>query len=156
MDRNNAEILKNLVLLLDEVIEHKWWARVWTLQECVLPPHGLLIIGPFSLPWNTIERLRNKRVVNARGPNATDLIRYITDFSMREASDPRDKVFGLLGLITDWEGGERVRPDYVLPLGKVFTEITGALIESTGFLDILPFDSQQVGDIATPSWVPDF
>jgi hypothetical protein len=33
-----------------------WWSRIWTVQEVVLPPEGLLKWGPLSLRWNTISK----------------------------------------------------------------------------------------------------
>ncbi|KAK0639771.1 hypothetical protein B0T16DRAFT_395437 [Cercophora newfieldiana] len=43
-----------------------WWSRIWTVQECLLPPRATLLYGPVSMPWwmfpmaaKNFERHRN-------------------------------------------------------------------------------------------------
>ncbi|PNP86556.1 hypothetical protein FNYG_00258 [Fusarium nygamai] len=80
-----------------------------------------------------------------------------------ESSDPRDKIYGLLGLVTPDPG---IEVDYTRPLVEVYKKTTLSLINQSGNLDIIcqnPFElwggpralePSSVG--ALPSWVAEF
>ncbi|KAJ4988214.1 het domain protein [Stagonosporopsis vannaccii] len=80
-----------------------------------------------------------------------------------EVTDPRDKIYGLLGFPTrcDYLGASSVLPDYSLSVAQVYTNVTLSSITKTRNLDILalvvPNHPQNTDCIDTlPSWVPDF
>lgn len=194
--KSNDELYQQLIYPLSALLQQQWWTRIWTLQECILPPHGLLIVGPFSIPWGTvlkaavnldvhsrgcckrtlsslsdaqqvelrkftstmkkIERLRHERLANEYGTGPDKFFQYMRDFSGRNASNPRDKVFGLLGLTTEWHWRNSIKPNYNLSVAAVFEDTTVKLIESTRCLDVLPLDSQQPSNFELPSWTPDW
>ncbi|KAK7223193.1 hypothetical protein V2G26_011196 [Clonostachys chloroleuca] len=31
-----------------------WWTRIWTVQECILPPSCTVIYGPVEMPWSLL------------------------------------------------------------------------------------------------------
>ncbi|KAI1360700.1 HET-domain-containing protein [Xylaria arbuscula] len=74
-------------------------------------------------------------------------------------SDPRDKIFALLGLATDREDLERrgVTPDYRKSCREVYTHATAAMLQQ-GHFSLLsyvqPRHKSDFGDL--PSWVPDW
>jgi hypothetical protein len=51
-----------------------------------------------------------------------------------ECSEPRDKIFALLGIVAD--DPERPKPDYNLPLSEVYQQFARYFI-STGFLGVM-------------------
>jgi len=83
-------------------------------------------------------------------------------FRYRQATRKRDKVYGLLGLVTDWgtAGPGPIIPDYNMSTThqQIFTRSTAAIIKSTGSLDILcqqgNIDINYFGTL--PSWVIDY
>jgi hypothetical protein len=82
------------------------------------------------------------------------IIYWISLFASREVSDPRDKVYGLLGLAVGDEIG-MVEPDYTSFLEEVFYAAALGSIERNKNLDVL---SYLVGERADqlPSFVPDW
>ncbi|KAI0425930.1 HET-domain-containing protein [Xylaria sp. FL1042] len=74
-------------------------------------------------------------------------------------SDPRDKIFALLGLATDREDLERrgVTSDYKKLCREVYTHVTAVMLQQ-GHLSLLsyiqPRHKSDFGDL--PSWVPDW
>lgn len=80
-----------------------------------------------------------------------------------EATDPRDRVFALLGLLIGAEA-EGLVADYTQTTSQVFTWIArylankGALVDVLGNLNDFPMGSEDtVGSLAQlPSWVPDW
>ncbi|KAJ4374357.1 hypothetical protein N0V83_003098 [Neocucurbitaria cava] len=94
-----------------------------------------------------------------RGLSILELVSRARDF---EASDPRDKVFALLGLANDVGAHESraagLRPDYTKTKGEVYAAFAKDLIMTSGCLDVLalvntfaPRDQRQ----DSPSWMPD-
>ena len=70
------------------------------------------------------------------------------------ATDPRDKIYGLLGLATDTEQ-LGILPDYEKSIIEVYTDTSRKLI-ATGETSILSRCQQSKRIEGLPSWVPDF
>lgn len=102
-----------------------------------------------------------------------NLLDVLARFREKEAADPRDRIYGLLGLA---DQGHNINVDYEKSLGAIFQEVTLNLINASGNLDILcqnPFERRkgpqalEKSDKMTtgsedhlpapvPSWVADF
>lgn len=83
------------------------------------------------------------------------LLDVLARFKNVHSTDPRDRVYGLLGLVTERHD---VRVDYGKPVADVFAEVAVYLIKSLGNLDII-CQNPWAKDKQTPglaSWVPDF
>lgn len=85
----------------------------------------------------------------------------ISSFSARErvgVSDPRDQVFGLLGLLP--EGGQRsaIVVDHTKTIEEVYIEATRAIIEHEQTVDFFEYHnvSPSVRKRNLPSWVPSY
>jgi hypothetical protein len=74
----------------------------------------------------------------------------------REATDLRDKVYGVLALATNQYVG-LLRADYALPVETTYEQLTIALIERTRRLDIFShIVPNQPHNLDVPSFVPDW
>lgn len=73
----------------------------------------------------------------------------------RKASDDRDKVFSVLGLVTDWFGATPVVPDYSLTTAKLYADVTEHLISSMSN-SLFVFVSNHRRRPGFPSWVHDW
>lgn len=74
------------------------------------------------------------------------------------ASDPRDKVFALIGLASKIKS-QSINPDYARPTVDVYRDITGYLItteQSLTLLSTIEDISHRKPDSSLPSWVPDY
>ncbi|KAI0443600.1 hypothetical protein F4803DRAFT_514715 [Xylaria telfairii] len=68
--------------------------------------------------------------------------------------DPRDKIYGLLGMVED---AIHVTPDYRLPLNEVYRDFVVEVIKTTGSLSIIYQRASSRTIIPSwPSWVPDW
>ncbi|KAF6818395.1 heterokaryon incompatibility protein [Colletotrichum musicola] len=77
----------------------------------------------------------------------------------RDATDPRDKVFAVLGLVGDEDSRLLTSPDYGKGVRQVFCEAARDIINAEGDLDILLAAGSSKGecdDGVLPSWVPDW
>ncbi|KAM0354883.1 hypothetical protein ACHAPU_000720 [Fusarium lateritium] len=109
-----------------------------------------------------IKRIEDQRrqLTNDDGTQSR-LMEVLVRFREQESTNPKDQVYGLLGLVTEDHG---IRVDYTKSTRDVFKETTVALINLSGDLDILcqsPFELrggpsaiQETQDApALPSWV---
>jgi Heterokaryon incompatibility protein (HET) len=78
-----------------------------------------------------------------------------------QASDPRDKIYGILGIVSRVQPNvpaPRISVDYTAPVAKLFTQVASVLIFGLPYLSILigtpPLAPSHRQDL--PSWVPDF
>jgi hypothetical protein len=78
--------------------------------------------------------------------------------SALSATDPRDKIYGILGLLNC--NDLQLRVDYCSGIEEAYTKAIWSLIENSGRLDILAFSGTgSMNDTPSqllPSWVPDF
>ena len=83
------------------------------------------------------------------------LLYLLCVFSESKVSDPKDKIYALLGLATDKVG---IEPDYNKSVEEVYIDTAKKIITSSGNLDLLNasgiFTEGTGHDL--PSWVPDW
>jgi hypothetical protein len=88
------------------------------------------------------------------GPTLLDLLIQNRD---RKASDPRDKVFALLGLLRNHEWQVQIQPDYHISWAELYRKVVVAEVQTTWSLNILRYCSPP-RDISLDesSWAPDW
>jgi hypothetical protein len=121
-----------------------------------------------SMDWNRTlggaQKVDTQRRIIKDNQYTATLLDVLARFQSNEATDPRDCVYGLLGLVTEKHS---VLVDYTKSTIQVFMDTTIAIIKSSGNLDIIcqtawmawaPSDGsaqpKSVPDL--PTWIPDF
>ena len=160
---------------LEALLSRPWFYRSWTIQEPVLAPNRMIACGSKIRGWYTFLNAihvflhfgRHKMNVSkiypflaihmfidqkSEGLRLSDLI--ITNWK-REASDPRDKVYALYGLV---QGYQKVPLEisYAISVEDVYKSTVRFCIENEGSLSILEHVSQFRNHSYFPSWVPDW
>lgn len=117
-----------------------------------------LMVG-FNESMSTIDRLGVFRKSNISLQNALMFFRH------RQCQDPRDMIYGLVGLASD-VSKEEILPDYESPISKVYTDTTILLIRKSQslrtFSQLFHHPQSQSSLSASksalelPSWVPDW
>ena len=69
-------------------------------------------------------------------------------------TDPRDQIYGILGLLQHGSLPARLTPDYGKPLQQVLVEYAKYFLEENGCIDVIQFNSGNTPNL--PSWVPDW
>ncbi|KAK3716017.1 hypothetical protein LTR37_006747 [Vermiconidia calcicola] len=135
------------------VVEQAWiqWSHHYNscCGECnfALPRADMECIHRFASRIIDLINARRRRELGQT------LLQPLLKFKAREATDERDKIYGLLGL----QSGSAIvdiKPNYKLALEKVFEDFAIELIRSQGWLGPLHLDLTQI--LALPSWVPDW
>ncbi|KAI0446985.1 heterokaryon incompatibility protein-domain-containing protein [Xylaria telfairii] len=118
---------------LQELLERPWFRRVWILQEVanarkaslycgrvsILVPIFALSPGLLQVSLNShleavfelMPTLTYSRTIPRKAGHG-GLLPILVAFRRSEATDPRDKIFALLGLCTDQNIWEIISPDY--------------------------------------------
>ncbi|KAF9780403.1 hypothetical protein IL306_000177, partial [Fusarium sp. DS 682] len=166
------------------LLERPWWRRMWTLQESVLCPTVLCWCGSrtfpikylyhlsyfiyFSVNFNIWKGAPIQPKVSLRAVwRAADLREHMATHKRirlalaldstwnRDASDKKDKIIGLLGLV-----GRRhdLEPEYSWPVEKVYRVAMRATLMEEKSLDCLGLISEARAsrNKNLNSWVPDF
>jgi hypothetical protein len=163
-----------------------WFSRVWVLQEAVLAAKALLHWGEQSMKLETVTTaleglgaFQYMESVFPSIPSAHDSLCFImlhrmvrrggiTDSRARtivalldgargqKATDPRDKVYALLGLVQNPMDKQVLLPDYspTCSVEDVFIDAAVYCLFQLHDLKVLSYKIATVFDL--PSWVPDW
>lgn len=72
-----------------------------------------------------------------------------------KCSEPRDKVYGLIGLSCDYQRGD-FEINYQLPISEVFTNAARFAMVNAGTLNLILEVQDTPSNLGLPSWVPDW
>jgi hypothetical protein len=167
---------------LRQVTERPWFRRVWIVQEVVLAKQAILICGHWSMPWKSLsdswEFVANTLLLGkaldawygttaghhigalsftlAKASKEPLLLAHLLAWhSHAQATDPRDKVFALVGLAQPHTVAE---VDYDKSFERVFCDATVRILTLRQNLDVLSLAvcRPRVTGSVLPSWSPDW
>jgi len=158
-----------------------WWGRIWTVQESILPPRATLHWGPFALDWDLMYRAADSffgddsldlpdefwthggiddltAAMRGLGFSSTeDCLQLLWRWRFRRATDPRDKVYGLMGVQENIALPSGVACDYDIDVRTLFARVTADLIREDGSLRPLVGRRGERSNInGLPSWAVDW
>ncbi|KFY12305.1 hypothetical protein V492_03959 [Pseudogymnoascus sp. VKM F-4246] len=152
----------------------EWFKRLWIVQEACLanPVTSIIQCGSLSIPltifWTSIYVIWDNQNFGPRDVNsAQQVLSAVLDpsfgnqvgaASWRPCFDPRDKVYGLLGICGP-RLREAIRPNYhsTWTAADVYRQAVLAHIEITQRIELMDccgIASEK--NISAPSWVPDW
>ncbi|RKK68818.1 hypothetical protein BFJ69_g13244 [Fusarium oxysporum] len=184
------------------LLKHPWFTRRWTLQEGFLARHAIVCCGSNKISWHWFTE--GLKLINHRARDFQDLqsntdalyalqvletlrdpadiLSLLWKLHQNQCSDPRDRIYSLIGLAKSLErispyskfieevlgeprdltsSRQKIPvPDYALEAQVVFRELAGQCILADQFLRILfhldAFGSLSKANSKWPSWVPDW
>ncbi|PMD47111.1 HET-domain-containing protein, partial [Hyaloscypha variabilis F] len=155
---------------LKEVLQRKYFSRVWVVQELIISRQALIRIGNVEfvidqqtskniesslqgLNWANIVAQWAQHIAQGCIPRkSTSLLDMIFLTWNSQASDPRDKVFGILGLLENLT--PIVRPDYSISSQHVLIGIAAHCLINLRDIRILSMAPGIRNCGSLPSWVP--
>jgi hypothetical protein len=124
---------------------------------------GVLAPRTLSSRWSTALSLQGPGLL--RDQNAQNLksstpgfLSTLLLYRDRSCTDPRDKVYGTLGMVSEYERSEFL-VDYSLPTSHVYINVVEYLLSTTRQLDVIRASIHLVDHEAAvklPSWVPEW
>jgi hypothetical protein len=140
---------------IDHLLCRSWFDRVWTMQEIAVGSiQSIIQCGHATLEWDSFRRavrcLNGKKVLNEinnkrlqlialstlMGSESTAVGTVIRAASHRKATDPRDKVYGILGILPP-KFASLIKVDYLLPLELVYRNFALAYLDHFRRLDLI-------------------
>jgi hypothetical protein len=167
-------------LALEELFLRKWWTRVWTVQESVVPSSISFWCGPRQISRDTMftalyvidrcnlcnfkssiafhhswNRSRAWFLHKSEERSSLSLLALAAYFCSNKATDDRDRLYGLSALATESHG---LQVDYSRTVEEVYLHFAQSFVERHKSLDIVCFASlfMSTHDSSLPSWVPDW
>lgn len=171
-------------IALKNFLSRKWWSRIWTVQEFVLPARASFWCGTHTVGRAAVCRslsvadkcpsIRIKETLGFRhgfirrrawnlykagkkpGVDTNrSLLALAAYFGCMNATNDRDRLYGLMALSTD---GSLLDVDYSLSSPEVYLRFTQAFIASRKSLDIICFASiyDEPSGSLRPSWVTEW
>ncbi|KAH8679988.1 heterokaryon incompatibility protein-domain-containing protein [Tricladium varicosporioides] len=166
--------------LYGDIAQRDFWERIWIVQEVAISSGVMIYCGPDKMAWqefcNAIWNLdqASNITMTVDNPNFGGLPNLETIGIIREllsrhakltlgdalaslrrskATDPRDMVYGLLGLLPNIP----IRPDYLTasPQDVYLSLVEYCIIEEKS-LDIITLCRKATSNLGLPSWVPDW
>lgn len=169
--------------ILNNFLRRPYFFRVWMIQEIALSPNPAILCGEKEFPWSVLQSdtalksLPHHLTIGSEERLVSPLLllgkrrlRYSTELPdlLRlgrhcQSTDPRDRVFALLGLVVDAEA-ESLVADYGRSTPEIFTWIarylanTGTAADLLGNVNICEDSagSDRLNQLQLPSWVPDW
>ncbi|TAQ90805.1 hypothetical protein B7494_g827 [Chlorociboria aeruginascens] len=180
----SRDISKRTCEAIVGMIRTPWWTRMWTVQEALLPKSATVLWGNKACQWKTIEDAadvmcttnevemtfwqgqmidhflsRVRALSFTRQIKAADLLPTLVRFFPRVATDPRDKIFGLLGLVPE-EDRHFINVynfDYNTDMVHLCYQMALDMIHAIGGLEpLLSFTGGPQPNPKMPSWVFDW
>lgn len=166
----------NTARLVEELLSRPWFTRTWVVQEVAVARRTTVVFGKQSLPWGVFVGLcslaERRKMESVPALKMVSLVKIIRDGGLDNrplmsallsgtrllnASDPRDKVFAMLGICDRAEEFTQF-PDYEMSVAAVYSAVTRSIIEQSQSLEILAHVSRisEMDSQDLPSWVPDW
>lgn len=158
-----------------------WWGRIWTVQEAILPSSATVYWGPCDISWDLMRRAADSFFDNPsrkipgefgahggaidlqsamRGLQFTSresLFQVLWRWRFRQATDPRDKVYGLVGFRRDTSLPNVKTCDYTIDVRTLYQRVTADLIRLSTDLQPLIGRGGEVSEIPDlASWAVDW
>jgi hypothetical protein len=162
-------------IAIKNLLEREWFKRLWIVQEIKFATQAVIIVGTYSLPWNTFKSafhwiwaemptsLRIFDEVDFRRINfiiesfdstsvsGVPVLHVLQNIKNSSCSDPRDRVFAILSLLRP-SVSRGFAPNYLLDPEEIYRNFTLHLIKQNLNLEILRFCMTRSPSL--PSWVP--
>jgi Heterokaryon incompatibility protein (HET) len=158
------------------LLHRPWFERLWIWQEIRLQSHdAILLCGGTTMKWqhfrSAIFCLRAKyKEPNIRGLNdRIDHVANLCDADLYEGletlitrtkycqcSDPRDRIYALLGMVDRSEADIVIEPDYGKTVGEVYKDVALEYIKKRRNLEILRSCGLENKILELPKWSPDW
>ena len=159
---------------LARIFDRPWFRRVWVIQETVMAARALVYCGNFVVAWddlaracrcqirqqslrrghNALESIDNTRWQRIKGGN--DIYDILFMSYRFQCTDPRDKIYAVMGLANHSQQDEKLPVDYEDGIEEIYHRSAVDTMLSNRSLDLLQCVVHHTVVSNLPSWVPDW
>ena len=166
------------------LLQRPWFTSTWVVQEVASAQKAILVYGRKTISWEhfwtatsrlwdplfehsvPLEIFRAQRNIwaiesakrSVNGMSVLSLHKILLATHFNDCSDPRDKIFAVLGLATDWLEKGGLDPDYrpTTTAEDVFKRYAIWDVKNNRSLRLLSFATGRPETSHMPSWAPDW
>jgi Heterokaryon incompatibility protein (HET) len=173
-------IMKDSEINLRTLLSRRYFSRVWVIQELLLSQNAIIPVGDMEFWAGSVTAKHLETLPSLWSWDSTDApwAQFMGQGSFDEeniylvlrrtwqskASDPRDKIFGILGLLNfqatgfmkDGLESNVLKPDYSISAQHAFIGIFAHCLINLATTGVLLNASGLAAPPANPSWVPDW
>lgn len=155
------------------LLKRPYFFRTWVIQEVMLAYKAVMICGDNTIDWTAMERvfeskwLKRRQEISTWMTQTSDtelinksiesrLMQFLETSKFCLAEDPRDKIFGILGVVGIEDPDAAIQPDYSLSVQEVYTGVAAYLVQQyrERIIYYALAAPKQIPNL--PSWVPDW
>lgn len=160
---------------INELWKRPWFSRIWVVQEVALSRCAVVVCGSQAVSWSCFSRWPLRRS-SVKGGTLPGVLKYSPGFTPSNnyesflqmlynnrgagATDPRDLIFGILGLLNS----HNIKVDYSQSIEDVYTDVAFLIICASYSLRIISaagITNARSGKSTherfnLPSWVPNW
>lgn len=134
---------------LRQMLRREWFTRIWVLQEVALAKLAIITCGQSKVSSRTFVMMPSlleiecdvaeqarleimpgllRRISWWAEDSTVDLVTLLKKFGKSNASDPRDRIYALLGLSADAYNSDILRPNYEISLPETIQHCVAYLL----------------------------
>jgi Heterokaryon incompatibility protein (HET) len=176
---NRKEWVRQGWNIMEDLFSQAYWSRVWVIQEVAVAAKVKVLCGNYEVPWDDVAAVLAKWKTNPESVpigkraylKAMHLAEFRDNFQIKrklislldalrwsyqtEATDPRDKIFALLGLCHDGTTYVPV-PNYKQPLEEIIVDMSKTMMSFDRSLDLMCLKGTSQEQNKLPSWTPNW
>jgi hypothetical protein len=164
------------------LLQRSWFGRLWIRQEVRLAKYVLVVCGFDTIPWSNLRDsifcLQNKVMATyhligtsqklflerfkmisnlCANPNSWAIEPLINEARNCECSDPKDRIYGVLGMFSENDQALKIIPDYQKSIIQVYQDFFLSYLNAFQYRNFLFLSWCEMRDYRSkiPSWVPD-
>lgn len=156
---------------LEQLFSNTWFRRAWTFQEVVCGPNAQISVGSLTLAFDVLSNwailarcfsipggifsssarlaMGQADVIKSSKTKRSKLYPMAITMRVRLATDPRDKIYSLMGIATDLDSLP-FRPDYNIAVDTLYRDFAVHIITHSDDLDLLKFCNNIDPDLSKP------
>lgn len=157
-------------MTLRRLLKLRYVSRVWVIQELLLAPAAVVAIHGYEftasgltqdsgamieLDWKSTSARWGQYIASGWIFFQEDLLHILWLTWKSHASDPRDRIFGILGLIQGEATLKDLEPNYSISALHTFTGFFAYLILNLKHIVILTDTFGKHATSSYPSWLPE-
>ncbi|KAM6535867.1 hypothetical protein FALCPG4_005398 [Fusarium falciforme] len=165
---DSGHLVRDGKLDVNKLLARRYFSRLWVVQELIVSRQVVFQVGDTEFWANgaTVHQLKGHDWENTSAPwlvhmaqgtspggNIYDAMRATWS---SKASDPRDKIFGILALIDDRRERELFRPDYSLSFFHIYLGALAYSLLDLKRVEILCHGPSRSAPYDQPSWMIDW
>ncbi|KAK7927663.1 heterokaryon incompatibility protein [Apiospora marii] len=153
---------------LNNLFHRPYFRRIWIIQEITSAPQVEVTCGSRSTDLRLLKHTSSVKPAwmdsfetqietfqsESRYEGPEGLLRLLVDTKESESSDPRDKIFALLGLVRDYQTHGALMADYDLTYAQICTGLATYYLQHPSFHYIICLRGTRLSTL--PSWVPNW